>query len=269
MIPFDLDAYLARIGHTGARTPTLETLRAIQALHPATIPFENLNPLLRMPVKLDIESLQQKLIHSGRGGYCYEHNAVFKHALEALGFKVTGLGARVLWNRPIEAITARTHMLLLLDLAGDRFIADVGFGGQTLTAPLRLEVDTIQETPHEPCRLIRYEDDFVLQSQIRGEWRALYKFDLQPHYPPDYEITNWYLSNNPESHFVTGLRVARAVPGRRYGLLNNELSIHEASASQSRTLSSAQEMRDTLVEMFGIRLPDHPELTATLARLIP
>ena len=269
MIPFNLDAYLARIGYTGARTPTLETLRAIHALHPAEIPFENLNPLLRMPVKLDIESLQQKLIHSGRGRYCYQHNTLVKHALEALGFKVTGLGARVLWSRPIEAITARTHMLLLLELERERFIADVGFGGQTPTAPLRLEVDTIQETPHEPCRLIRYDDNFVLQAQIRNEWRALYKFDLQPHYPPDYEVTNWYLSNNPESHFVTGLRAARAVRGRRYGLLNNELSIHEAMGSQSRRLSSAQEMQETLASTFGIRLPDHPELTATLARLIP
>lgn len=269
MTQFDLDAYLARIGYTGARAPTLETLRAIHALHPAAIPFENLNPLLGMPVKLDIESLQQKLIHSGRGGYCYEHNAVFKHALEALGFKVTGLGARVIWNRPIEAITARTHMLLLIDLESDRFIADVGFGGQTLTAPLRLEVDTIQETPHEPYRLIRYDDNFVLQAQIRNEWRALYKFDLQPHFPPDYEVTNWYLSNNPESHFVTGLRAARAIPGRRYGLLNHELSIHESGSTQSRTLSSAQEIQETLASTFGIRLPDHPELAATLARLIP
>jgi N-hydroxyarylamine O-acetyltransferase len=268
MTPFDLDAYLARIGYVGARTPTLETLRAVHALHPATIPFENLNPLLNMPIKLDIESLQQKLLHSGRGGYCYEHNTVFKHALESLGFEVIGLGARVLWNRPIDSITARTHMLLLLELEGERFIADVGFGGQTLTAPLRLEVDTLQETPHEPCRLIRYEDDFVLQAQIRNEWRLLYKFDLQPHYPPDYEITSWYLSNNPESHFVTGLRVARALRGRRYGLLNNELSIHEPAGSQSRTLSSAEEMRETLTQTFGIRLPEHPQLMETLARLI-
>ena len=68
---FDLDSYFARIGYDGPRTPTLETLRAIQLLHPQAIAFENLNPLLRIPVRLDIASLQEKLIRSRRGGYCF------------------------------------------------------------------------------------------------------------------------------------------------------------------------------------------------------
>ena len=38
----DLDAYLHRIGYTGARTPTLETLREMHLRHPQAIPFENL-----------------------------------------------------------------------------------------------------------------------------------------------------------------------------------------------------------------------------------
>ena len=67
---FDLAAYFARIGYDGPRTPTLETLRAIQSLHPQAIAFENLNPLLATPVRLDIESLEEKLIRSRRGGYC-------------------------------------------------------------------------------------------------------------------------------------------------------------------------------------------------------
>lgn len=266
---FDLDAYCARIGYDGARATTLDVLRAIHALHPATIPFENLNPLLGIPVLLDLNSLQQKLVHGARGGYCYEHNTLLKHALETLGFNVTGLAARVVWNRPIETIAPRTHMLLLIELDGVRYIADVGFGGMTLTAPLRFELDTEQATPHEPYRLTRFEDDFVLESKIRGEWRALYRFDLQPQYLVDYEIASWYLSNKPESHFVTGLRVARSVPGRRYGLSNNELSIHETgTTSHSQTLTSAREIKTTLEDVFGIRVPEHPELEARLGKLI-
>ncbi len=65
---FDLNAYLARIGYDGPRTATLDTLRAVHRLHPAAIPFENLNPLLGLPVLLDAESLQDKMVHSGRGG---------------------------------------------------------------------------------------------------------------------------------------------------------------------------------------------------------
>ena len=118
--PFDLDAYLERIGYTGPRTATLDTLEALHALHPAAIPFENLNPLLGWPVALDVESLQAKLVAGGRGGWCYEHNTLFRHALEALGFSVTSLGARVLWNTPPGSpVGARHHMLLLVDLRRD------------------------------------------------------------------------------------------------------------------------------------------------------
>src|SRR5690606_30227601 len=164
---FDLDAYLKRIRYTGPHTPTLNTLRAIHALHPAAIPFENLNPLLRIPVTLDPASLHAKLVEAKRGGYCFEQNLLFKDALEAIGFPVTGLAARVIWNRGEDAITSRSHMLLLVEIEGEQYIADVGFGGQTLTAPLRLELDVEQETPHEPFRLIEHDGDFLLQAKIR------------------------------------------------------------------------------------------------------
>src|SRR5471032_2344964 len=96
----DLDAYFARIGYDGPRMATLETLRALHRLQPQVIAFENLDPLLGRPVRLDASSLEQKLVHGGRGGYCFEQNLLFAHALRAIGFKVTELAARVLWNVP-------------------------------------------------------------------------------------------------------------------------------------------------------------------------
>jgi N-hydroxyarylamine O-acetyltransferase len=48
----------------------------------------------------------------------------------------------------------RTHRLLLVELNGERWIADVGFGGQTLTAPIRLLANEEQETPHGLYRLL-------------------------------------------------------------------------------------------------------------------
>src|SRR5437868_4696945 len=88
---FDLDAYLERIGYSGPRGATLDVLTAVHALHPAAIPFENLNPLLGLPVALDAKSLQEKMVVGGRGGWCFEQNTLFRRALEALGFAVTGL----------------------------------------------------------------------------------------------------------------------------------------------------------------------------------
>ena len=77
-----------------------------------------------------------KLARQRRGGHCFEQNGLFKLVLEALGFRVTGLGGRVLWNRTDSTVPARSHMVLKLDVEGETFIADVGFGGLTLTAPL-------------------------------------------------------------------------------------------------------------------------------------
>ncbi len=269
VIDFDLDAYFKRIRYTGPRTPTLSTLRAIHALHPAAIPFENLNPLLRIPVTLDTASLQAKLIHSKRGGYCFEQNLVLKNALESIGFPVTGLAARVIWNKSDDAITSRSHMVLLVEVEGEQYIADVGFGGQTLTAPLRLELDTEQETPHEPYRLIEHDGDFLLQAKIRDEWKSMYRFDLQRQYLVDYEVSSWYLSNHPQSAFVTGLRVARAVPGRRFNLLGKELTTHTLGAqSKTHTLTSVDELCDTLETIFGIELPEHPDLRKRLGEML-
>ena len=64
-------------------------------------------------------------------------------------------------------------MLLRVDVGGEAYLADVGFGGQTLTAPLRLAPGAEQETPHEPYRLVPAGDELVLQTRVRGEWREL------------------------------------------------------------------------------------------------
>lgn len=149
----DLGRYLRRIGFEGRPGPDLATLARLQALHVAAIPFENLAALSGEPIRLDVESLQAKLLQPGRGGWCFEQNLLFSHALEAIGFDVRRLAARVRWNVPDHVVTARSHMLLRVILPEGDWIADVGFGGLTLTAPLRLVPDLEQATPHEPHRL--------------------------------------------------------------------------------------------------------------------
>lgn len=265
----DLDAYFQRIGYDGERTPTLTTLRAIHTLHATTIPFENLSPLLRQPVRLDLASLQDKLIHQGRGGYCFEQNLLLRAVLLALGFQVRGLAARVRWNVPDEVITARGHMLLRVDLDGEVYLADVGFGGLTLTAPLALICDREQSTPHEPFRISADGDGYLMQAQVGSTWKSLYRFDLQEQHLPDYEVSNWYLSNHPSSHFVTGLMAARPDADRRYALRNNQLAIHHLnSETERRLLTSVADVRAVLHDAFRIRLPQIPQLDPALQRLI-
>lgn len=270
--PIDLDAYFERIGYTGERTPTLATLRAIHARHPQAIAFENLDPLLGRPVPLDARSLEQKLIRNGRGGYCFEQNLLFSHVLESIGFHVTGLKARVLWNSGNASEyenPPRSHMLMRVDLDGQVYIADVGFGGQTLTGPLRLEPDIEQVTPHEPFRFVKVGDDFVLQSKIRSGWTALYLFDLQEQFLADYEVSNYYVSTHPSSLFTQTLFIARPDVDRRYTLFGSELKVHHLNGrTERRVIESVAELREALAGAFRLTLRETPELDAVLARVI-
>lgn len=263
----DLDAYFERIGYTGPRSVCVDTLAAIHQQHPRTIPFENLNPFLRWPVRLDAPSLEQKLVRDRRGGYCYEHNLLLSHALRRLGFQVRWLAARVLWNVPEGIVRPRSHMLLLIDLGDRRYVADVGFGGLTLTAPLRLQVDIEQSTPHEVFRLIASGDGFVMQARVADSWRSLYAFDLQEQVLADYEVVNWYLCNSPSSHFVTGLIAARPDRECRYALRGNEFTVHHVNGgTERRLLTSAAELRTALEETFRVAVPEGPALEAALER---
>jgi N-hydroxyarylamine O-acetyltransferase len=268
MTPFDLNAYFTRVGFSGVASPTLDTLRELHLRHTQSIPFENLNPLLGWPVQLDPVSLQQKLIQARRGGYCYEQNLLFKQALEAIGFRVTGLAARVVWNVTEGVVLPRTHMLLRIDLAGQPYIADVGFGGLTLTAPLLLEAGIEQPTPHESFRLIRDGEELILQANLAGSWKALYRFSLQEQLLADYEMANWYVSCHPQSRFVNRLIVARAERGKRYALANNEFAEHYKDGTERRKLGSVGEIRKVLEDTFRLSLPEAPELDKVLQRLI-
>jgi N-hydroxyarylamine O-acetyltransferase len=269
MIPaIDLDAYFARIGHPGAAKPTLETLRELVLLQPQAIPFENLNQLLSLPVLLDPASLERKLLHEGRGGTCSELNLLFKYVLEAIGFEVHGLAARVVWNRPPDVVTQRSHALLNVKLDGEDYIIDSAFGGLTCTGVLRLEPDVEQATPHGPFRLLREPAGyFRLQIRIRDEWMSLYRFDLHEQFHPDYEITSYFNSTHPRSQFKSNLFAGRTDAGRRLVLHNSKFTIHHVGGpSETRILTSASELREVLERDFLLKLPASPELETVLAR---
>ena len=209
----------------------------------------------------------QKRMRLVRVFYCFEHNLLLRHMLEALGFQVRGLAARVLWNAPDGAVPPRNHMLLQVDLEGCSYLVDAGFGGVTLTGPLRLEPDIEQPTPHETFRVLKVNDEFLVQVHIRDEWVSLYRFGLSEHFLPDYEIASWYLSTHPESRFVNGLLAARAGKDCRYALRNNRLTVyHNLGEMERRIVPNVQELRETLENVFRITLPDVPQLETALMK---
>lgn len=260
------DQYLSRLGLAAAPAPTLATLALLQQRHNATFPFETLTTLLREAVAIDLPSVQHKLLHEGRGGYCYELNGLFLALLQQLGFDAHPIAARVVMGLEADAATPRTHMLVRVRIDAVDYIADVGFGGNTPTGPLRLDHRFAQATPHEHYRLDLQQDQYLLQVEIAGEWRPLYRFDLQVQLPIDHVVGNWYVCTHPHSSFPGQLRVALAGPDGRHTIGAGTYTVHRrGQPSERRALTDVEDVLRVLHETFGITVPPHPRLHDAIA----
>jgi N-hydroxyarylamine O-acetyltransferase len=253
---FDVAAWLRRISHSGPRTPGLATLRTIIAAHTATIPFENIDVLLGRPPKLDLESLQQKMIANRRGGYCFEQNILLHAGLTALGFRVTRLLARVIRGMQADAATPQTHMALRVDLPEGPFLADVGFGNVTPTAPLAFQPEIEQPTPHEIMRLWPVGEELTLQVKLGAEWQNVYRVSPHARLAVDYEVANWFTATHPSSPFVSNMIVARPGPeGTRNTLFNGRLTVRRPGDRVERSsLETAADFHTALDDTFGLAL---------------
>ncbi|WP_245937853.1 arylamine N-acetyltransferase family protein [Williamsia limnetica] len=255
----DLDAYFRRVGHAGPAAPTLSTLQALVAAHTRTIAFETLDPLMGVPVMdLGAAALAEKLITRGRGGYCYEQNGLMRYVLAELGFTVEAYAGRVVWMLPADAATpARTHQVLsvIVPDTGLEYLVDVGFGGQTLSSPIRMVLDEAQQTRHEPYRITRHGDERMLEALVRDVWQPLYVFAPTPAPQIDLEVGSWYVSTHPASGFVVGMTVARVTDDARWNLRGRHLSVHRRDGTSTKTvLKSAGAVVELLERRFGIDL---------------
>lgn len=261
---FDLDAYLGRIGWEGERRADLATLTGVHLAHMRSIPFENLDALRRDAPSLEPGDLMAKLVRSRRGGYCYEHNTLLLLALEALGFGVTRLAARVVLGAGTYESRPRTHMALLVEVPGAArpYLADVGFGAiGALPEPVPLAADTEFRGAGRLHRLVRVPhrgplELWVLQAH-QGTWADQYAFTLEPFEKPDFEVINWHIATNPRSPFTQSLYVQH-VSAERHLLLHGGL-LTETRADgtvRKRELTQEAEVRRLLEEEFDITAPE-------------
>jgi arylamine N-acetyltransferase len=270
-VTLDLTGYFERIGYSGETDPTLALLQDLVTAHTDAIPFENLDPLLGVPIDdLSPEALTDKLVRRRRGGYCYEHNGLMGYVLEELGFSVRRFGARVVWTLAAGApVPSQTHTLLAVALpdSPQLYLVDVGFGGQTPTSPLRLETGSIQQTTLEPYRLQKRGDVLVLQAELRGEWQSLYEFATKTAPPIDLKVGSWYVSTHPSSHFVTGLMASLVTAAGRCNLSGRNLAVHGVGATDKVRLEDASAVVDVLTDRFGINVADAGERAVLEARI--
>ncbi len=249
----DLPAYLARIDWSGAPLkPDQQTLGALIAAHTAHIPFENLDVLLGRPPRLDLASLQVKLVRGRRGGYCFEQATLFAAVLEAIGFRVARHTARVVLSAPRHA-APRTHMFLVVTLPdGRRVVADPGFGSLVARLPVPLD-----GTPTATHRVVRDGPYHVLQAGGESDWIDAWVTTLDVDHPIDFELGNHYTATHPDSPFVNRLMFRAFVPGGRVTLMNREVTRRaDGTQGSTVTLPDRRALRLLLAELMGVDLPE-------------
>jgi len=256
----DLAAYLRRVGAHEPPTVAHEDLAALHAAHVSSIPFENIDVRLGRTIRLDLDSLQSKLVARRRGGYCFEHNTLFAEVLRALGFDVATLEARV---RPPDATEAlpRTHMALAVDVAGTRYLVDVGFGANGPLYPVPID-GSVNDRPGGAYRVREEEPGLrVLQLRTGEHWRDLYAFTLNRALPVDFIVANHFTSTHPESGFVTRLTVQRRDARAQRCLRGRSYRIRREEEVLEREITP-EELPSVLRDDFGLDVTDEEARTA-------
>lgn len=257
---FELGKYLDRIGYRRAAQANFDTLAGIQMRHSCSIPFENISVLHGDPVNIQLGDIFHKLVLARRGGYCFEQNGLLLGALREIGFEVRHIGARVRIGLSRETAVRRTHVFVCVELDGAKWIVDAGFGGYSLTAPIRWELDEPQATPHETRRIIFEEGRYFHQALVGDIWQDLCEFTGEEMPLIDQELANWWTSTNPTSKFKTSLTVGMAVEdGTRLGILNDRF-IHRRGAEvlEQQTITSSRALIELLSERYGLQFAMPP-----------
>jgi len=254
MSALDLSAYLARIGYDGPLEPDHATLAGLLAAHMNSIHFENIDVLLGRPIRLDVESLQDKIVRGRRGGYCFEQATLFDAALRALGFETTLRTARVtLVLAPDKA--PRGHMIVVVDLPEGSFVADPGLGGLGCRAPIPLDGAPVadgDETNH-----IVFDGRRRMLKVESGERTVDAWFSgLDEDNWVDFEVANHWFSTHPASPMRQRLMLRAMTPDGRVTVMNRNVTIRANGESGSRQLVDRTALRRLLQEVFGFDLPE-------------
>ncbi|WP_206238556.1 arylamine N-acetyltransferase family protein [Novosphingobium terrae] len=270
-----LDAYLSRIGLTGKPAPDAAGLEALQRAHRLSIGFENLDVMLGRPIHIDLVTIADKLIARHRGGYCFEHNALFGAMLTELGFTNRPLLGRVwlgsAWPGEATTIPPQTHTLRLASIAGEPWIADAGFGG-SYVPPLPLLDGAQAATPDGALHRLRRvgadgaaTGEWLLEragpasatdgrAQTHDTFQPQYSFTLAEVAPIDLELSNHWTFTRAGTRFTSACLVSIVLPDGFASLNGRRLSVHRAGQGEASEIASAAAWREVLGDLFRIDL---------------
>ena len=222
------------------------TLRALHLAHLYTVPFENLDVHGKRPIVLDVDRLFEKIVMQRRGGFCYELNGLFAWLLDALGYDVTLLSARVA-QADGEFGAEYDHLTLLVRAPGQPssgWLADVGFG-DSFMEPLDFHAPGEQVQEGRAYWLERLEGDgeqYALWRRERdGSVAPQYRFTLQPRAYADFAAMCEYHQTSPASTFTQKRVCTLAVPAGRVTLTDSSLIMNVDGRREERPVRDEAE----------------------------
>jgi N-hydroxyarylamine O-acetyltransferase len=257
MSELNLDAYFERIRFGGGTQPTYENLATLVAAHVANIPFENLDVLLARPIRLDLQSIQGKLVHGGRGGYCFEHATLLAAVLEQLRFSIKRHSARVILQR---SLSPRTHMFLTVQLPEGTFVLDPGFGRLAARLPVPLD-SRPAKFGQEVHRMINKDGVWVMRASVSGDVQDGWVSTLEEDTAIDFEMANYFTSTHPTSLFRKRIIMGAAGSDTRVSVLDCNWTFYAGGKREVRQVTSRAEFRSLVREWFRFDLPELESLS--------
>jgi N-hydroxyarylamine O-acetyltransferase len=236
---FQLESYLKRIGYTGSLECNAETLTKLMRAQLFSVAFENLDVQAGKIVSLVPEQIVDKIVGQGRGGYCYEVNGLFAMALQALGFSYKFIACRPMFY-PVRR--PKTHMVLLVEADGERWICDLGFGSYGIRAPIALSaLEQLQQQDFDQFRLTTEQSGaYVVQALVDGQWLSQFGFEPYASEWVDFMPANYLNSTHPDTIFVQKLLVIKHHEQGRDILLGDQLKQIRAEGTEVQQLSPQQ-----------------------------
>ena len=254
----DLPAYLARVG-VEQRPPSRAALDELYLAHVRRFTFDNVDVLLGTHPGVGLDAVQGKFVGRGRGGYCFEHATLLAAALQRLGYRVERRFARV---GDVNA-SPRTHAVVLVDVDGERVLADPGFG-MSLLRPITLVDGAQEDAGGWAYRLVRVETPqsgpaWELQRHRDGAWELMHTTDDLPVQPVDLALGHHWTSTHPTTHFRHGLMLTRTGDGVHTTVTHDHLTVRRPGEPTEHRPLADGELAHLLGELDVPLTPDETE----------
>lgn len=249
-MPFDIQNYYDRINwHPGNESP-LEKLRLVHFKHITNIPFENLDVYNKKTIAVDPDSVYEKLVINKRGGYCFEMNSLLHSALKAMGYDIKPYLARIALGE--FGFGPYTHRINIVELEGERYILDVGYGGNCFAFPVKLEEGLEQKQLWMSYRVVRSDAvDYCVQIYQDGKYVDMLGFNDRPAVQMDFDIGNFYTNKHPSSFFRDHIMCAIYTENGKNTLFDNNLTIREGDNITTEVLEK-EELIPALKQYFKL-----------------